>query len=405
MLHIKPIISSLLRSKSGPILLFLQMMLSVAIIANASSIINQRLELMQRESGIDETKVLSFRVNNFSENTDHKAQNKRDQQLLRDLPNVINVTSTNMFPLSGGGWTTGLLDKPDPNDEGVKRTPQSAQYMGNEHFVDTLGLKIVEGRNFYPEETLHDQSDSNQKVIVSKPLADAYWGDESPVGKILYHGNDSPIEVIGVVAKLQGAWVDADHLNNSIIFNTDFGSLVANDMYLVRANESDISELKQQIKDVLLAENPDRVLVDFHTIRELRNISYQNDELMVNVLSTVIVLLLLISSLGLSGMVMFNVQRRTKQIGTRRALGATKQDIINQFLIENYLICLAAGGLGGLFAIQLGHQLMKHYSLPSLDLVYPLMTIVGLFIVTTIAVLLPARKAAAISPAIATRSV
>jgi putative ABC transport system permease protein len=126
---------------------------------------------------------------------------------------------------------------------------------------------------------------------------------------------------------------------------------------------------------------------------------------MITVLTMMVVLLLLITSLGLTGMVMFNIQRRTKQIGTRRALGAKKRDIISYFLVENYLICLAGGVLGGLLAIQLGQQLMKIYSLPMLDLSYPLFTVAGLFIVTTLAVYLPARKAANISPATATRSV
>ena len=405
MLHIKPIISSLLRSKSGPILLFVQMVLSVAIIANASFIINERLQLMNRDSGIDETQVITFRVNNFDDSVDPIVQNKRDQQLIRDLPNVIGVTSTNMFPLSGGGWSTGLVDKPDPNAEGVKRTPQSAQYMAGPDFVKTLGLKIIEGRNFYPEEILDDRKSTSVKVLVTKSIADAFWEGESAVGQVLYHGSEDPIEVIGVVEKLQGAWVHSDILDNSFLFNQDYGSMNQNSMYMVRANAADIPELKQQIKDVLLAENPDRVFPHFETVRELKDMSYQNDALMVTILTIVIVLLLLVSALGLSGMVMFNVQRRTKQIGTRRALGARKIDIINQFLVENYIICFAAGVLGGLLAMQLGRQLMKHYDLPMLDISYTFATVLGLFIVTTVAVLLPARKAATISPATATRSV
>ncbi|MBM7071803.1 FtsX-like permease family protein [Shewanella sp. 202IG2-18] len=405
MLHIKPIISSLLRSKSGPVLLFIQMVLSVAIIANASFIINERLKLMSRESGIDEAQVLAFRVNNFDDAMDPIVQNKRDMQLIRDLPGVISVTSTNMFPLSGGGWSTGLVDKPDPDAEGVRRTPQSAQYMAGPNFVETLGVKVIEGRNFYPEEILNDRYSTSLKVLITKTVADAFWEGESAVGKILYHGSEDPIEVIGVVGKLQGAWVHSDQLNNSILFNQDFASMNSNGMYMVRADAKAIPELKQQIKDVLLAENPERVFPGFMTIKEYRERSYQNDALMVSILTIVIALLLLVSALGLSGMVMFNVQRRTKQIGTRRALGARKIDIINQFLIENYLICLSAGVLGGLLAVQLGRQLMKHYDLPMLDISYAFATVFGLFIVTTIAVLLPARKAASISPATATRSV
>ncbi|MGL5666025.1 MAG: ABC transporter permease, partial [Shewanella sp.] len=128
-------------------------------------------------------------------------------------------------------------------------------------------------------------------------------------------------------------------------------------------------------------------------------------ELMATVLTMMVVLLLLITSLGVTGMVMFNIQRRTKQIGTRRALGAKKRDIISYFLVENYLLCLLGGGIGVLLAVQLGQQLMSLYSLPMLEIIYPLLTVAGLFAVTTLAVYLPARKAAKISPATATRSV
>jgi putative ABC transport system permease protein len=65
MLHIKPILSSLMRSKSAPVLLLLQIILSVAIVANASFIINERLSLMQRESGYAEDQILTFNLYNF----------------------------------------------------------------------------------------------------------------------------------------------------------------------------------------------------------------------------------------------------------------------------------------------------------------------------------------------------
>ncbi len=406
MLHIKPIVSSLLRSKSGPVLLFLQMMLSIAIIANASFIISERLEMMQRDSGIVEEEAITFRAGAFYSTLSPEVENKHNQEIIRNLPNVKAVTSTNMFPLSGSGWNTNLSDKPGSDQEGAKSTPHLAQYMVNEHFIDALGLNLAEGRNFYPDEIIHGQvsSDSVVKLIVSKKLADEYWDGESAIGKILYKGED-PLEVIGVVEKLQGSWVHSDNLDYSIVMGIDYGSKGANSMYIVRAEPRHIPELKKQITDALVGENPYRVTPEFETVKEARIRSYKGDALMVSMLSIVIVLLLLISALGLSGMVMFNVQRRTKQIGTRRALGARKRDIINQFLIENYLICLTAGVSGGLLAMQLGRQLMKHYDLPMLDMTYAFATVSGLFVVTTIAVLLPARKAATISPAVATRSV
>ncbi len=399
MLHIKPILSSLLRSKSGPVLLLIQIILSVAIVANASFIIQERLALMQRDSGIKESEVLTFSLFNFDPLIDKTAQNKIDQQILRGLPNVIDATSTNMLPLSGGGWSSTLNLGPDPDS--AKSTPQFAMYLGTDHTIETLGIKLIEGRNFYPHE-LKDNLDSPSRLaIISSVLAKAIWPDESALGKVLYEGKDAQITVIGVVEKLQGAWIDSSSLENSVIQNVDYGS----SSYMVRAKPEFHAELKDAIKKALLAENPNRVLDGFKSIEALKDSSYRDHKLMITVLTMMVVLLLLITSLGLTGMVMFNIQRRTKQIGTRRALGAKKRDIISYFLVENYLICFAGGVLGGLLAIQLGQQLMKIYSLPMLDLSYPLITVAGLFIVTTLAVYLPARKAANISPATATRSV
>lgn len=399
MLHIKPILSSLLRSKSGPVLLLIQIILSVAIVANASFIIQERLALMQRDSGIKESEVLTFSLFNFDPLIDKTAQNKIDQQILRGLPNVIDATSTNMLPLSGGGWSSTLNLGPYPDS--AKSTPQFAMYLGTDHTIETLGIKLIEGRNFYPHE-LKDNLDSPSRLaIISSVLAKAIWPDESALGKVLYEGKDAQITVIGVVEKLQGAWIDSSSLENSVIQNVDYGS----SSYMVRAKPEFHAELKDTIKKALLAENPNRVLDGFKSIEALKDSSYRDHKLMITVLTMMVVLLLLITSLGLTGMVMFNIQRRTKQIGTRRALGAKKRDIISYFLVENYLICLAGGVLGGLLAIQLGQQLMKIYSLPMLDLSYPLITVAGLFIVTTLAVYLPARKAANISPATATRSV
>ena len=399
MLHIKPILSSLLRSKSGPILLLIQIILSVAIVANASFIIQERLALMQRDSGIKESEVLTFSLFNFDPLIDKTAQNKIDQQILRGLPNVIDATSTNMLPLSGGGWSSTLNLGPDPDS--AKSTPQFAMYLGTDHTIETLGIKLIEGRNFYPHELKDNLDTPSRLAIISSVLAKAIWPDESALGKVLYEGKDAQITVIGVVEKLQGAWIDSSSLENSVIQNVDYGS----SSYMVRAKPEFHAELKDAIKKALLAENPNRVLDGFKSIEALKDSSYRDHKLMITVLTMMVVLLLLITSLGLTGMVMFNIQRRTKQIGTRRALGAKKRDIISYFLVENYLICLAGGVLGGLLAIQLGQQLMKIYSLPMLDLSYPLITVAGLFIVTTLAVYLPARKAANISPATATPSV
>jgi len=399
MLHIKPILSSLLRSKSGPLLLLLQIILSVAIVANASFIIAERLNLMARESGIVESEVFDFSIYHFDKSTDLVAQDKRDLELLRAIPGVIDVAPTSMAPLSGGGWSSNFTLGPE---ERAKSTPNTGMYMSDEHFINSLGLKLVEGRNFYPQEITTELLEDGGKMIVTKAFVDKVWPNESALGKSVYMGTQHYV-VIGVVERLQTAWVDNSNLEFSSVLSVNYPADYKR--YLVRAKPSDIARLKEVIPELLHKEYPSRVVEDFTTIAERRIEAYRDHELMATVLTMMVVLLLLITSLGVTGMVMFNIQRRTKQIGTRRALGAKKRDIISYFLVENYLLCLLGGGIGVLLAIQLGQQLMSLYSLPMLEIIYPLLTVVGLFAVTTLAVYLPARKAAKISPATATRSV
>ncbi|BAJ00640.1 FtsX-like permease family protein [Shewanella violacea] len=403
MLHIKPIINTLMRSKSGPILLLIQIILSVAIVANASFIIGERLALMDRESGTEEEQVFNFLLYAFDSGIDIESQIPRDIRAIRELPGVIDATTTSMVPLSGGGWSSGYTI--GDSEETAKDTENTAIYYGDDHMVNTLGVDLIEGRNFYETEVLTGSPDLATHGIVSKAFAKKTWGDESAIGQIMYAGGwgDKPIQIIGVVDKLQGAWVNSSYLDNSVILNVRLVNMFSK--VLVRVEVGTLAQLKQVIPAMLHKDEPNRVIEDFTLISEHRKRVYRNHELMATVLSMMVILLLLITSLGLAGMVMFNIERRTKQIGTRRALGAKRRDIISLFLVENYIICIVGGIIGGLVAVQLGQQLMTFYSLPKLELIYPIVTVAGMMVLTTIAVILPARKAASISPATATRSV
>jgi len=405
MTAIKPILSAMLRSRSAPLLLLAQIILSVAIVANAAFIIQQRMELMARPSGITETESFEFSVFNFGEGVDLISRDERDLAILRSMPGIKHAAPTNMVPLSGSGWSDRFVDGPDP--EHAKSLPQFAFYLSDEELVDALGLKLVEGRTFHKGQILRafDDKSVQREVIISQPLAKAFWGEESPIGKVVYQGDDEPITVVGVVERLQGAWVDDMHLDNSVIMNIDFNGRSANASYIIQAETADIPQLKETIKAALLKDDPRRVIRDFKTIAENRDENYANHAMMAFVLGCMILLLLVITALGLSGMVMFNIERRTKQIGTRRALGATKGTILRWFLTENYLILGMGALVGVLLAFELGRRLMSFFSLPALDWRYPAMTVALLFVVTTVAVILPARKAANISPATATRSV
>jgi putative ABC transport system permease protein len=122
-------------------------------------------------------------------------------------------------------------------------------------------------------------------------------------------------------------------------------------------------------------------------------------------LGVVIFLLLGVATLGIFGLAAFNVSTRTKQIGTRRAVGARRSDVVRYFMVENWLVTTAGVVAGCVLALLLGYWLSTTFELPRLKLYYLVVGVAVLWVVGLMAALVPARRAARVSPAVATRTV
>jgi putative ABC transport system permease protein len=126
---------------------------------------------------------------------------------------------------------------------------------------------------------------------------------------------------------------------------------------------------------------------------------------MAGLLGGVIVALLLVTALGIVGLASFWVAQRRKQIGVRRALGATRGDILRYFQTENFLIVTFGIVLGAILAYGINLLLMSHYELPRLPFFYLPIGAIALWGLGQLAVLGPALRAAAVPPVVATRTV
>ncbi len=131
---------------------------------------------------------------------------------------------------------------------------------------------------------------------------------------------------------------------------------------------------------------------------------YSRDRSVVWLLVSVCAALLVVTALGIVGLASFWVQQRTKQIGVRRALGATRGQILRYFQLENFILATLGILLGMLLAFGINQLLMSRYELPRLPWQYLPAGAVILWVLGQVAVLGPARRAAAVPPAIATRS-
>ncbi|MBY5920215.1 ABC transporter permease [Ferrimonas balearica] len=402
MFELRPIFSALLRSKSGPLLIILQLALTLAVVANAAHIIQERLTLMARDSGVVESELIAFTVAEMHMDKDFISQRRMDEQALRAIPGVIDAAASNQVPLTGSGSSTTVSSKPEGEEGGVDLN--LGYYQGNEHLFPTLGLTLVEGRAFTANDILTDATPATlpSQVMLSRYAAERYFPEESAVGKQIYL-HDHAVEVVGVYDTLQTPWAHRDHTYASAIVPMENGNFFAR--YMVRVEASQRDAVLTQIEDAMLKVAPDRVILSLRSFDDIRSRAYRNDNAMAKLLGTVIVLLLVVTALGIVGLASYSVGQRRKQIGTRRALGATRAAIVRHFLTENLMICVAGVVLGTLAAFALNQYLMHHYELTRLPLAYLGSTLVGLVLLSQLAAATPAIKAAQVSPALATRSV
>jgi putative ABC transport system permease protein len=164
-------------------------------------------------------------------------------------------------------------------------------------------------------------------------------------------------------------------------------------------------ELMPIIEAKLGESNRQRVVLAMRSLQELAARSYRQDRGTAIILSIVIALLICLTALVIVGLSSFHVTQRTKQIGTRRALGARRIDIIKQFMLENWLVTTAGALLGVLLTVALAYWLEVSFELPRLDWRYLPAGIVTLWILSSLAAIEPARRAASVPPAVATRSI
>jgi putative ABC transport system permease protein len=159
-----------------------------------------------------------------------------------------------------------------------------------------------------------------------------------------------------------------------------------------------------QIEEMLSNSNRERIIRSMTIMEDVREQAYIDDSALVKMLSFIVGMLTVITGLGIVGLASFNVSRRTRQIGIRRALGATKPAIVRYFMIENFLVSSIGLVFGGVLSVALNIAMVEAFALEPLAWYVIPLAMLALWTVGQAAVAGPARRASNITPAIATRS-
>ena len=344
-MEIGPILRALLKNKMSFGLLVIEIAIFTTIILNAVNLIigfNKRLSI---ESGIAENEIMTLRLESYG--SQYREAAAYDQMVLNDIDflsqqnGVISAAAISNNPLIGGGSSTQLRPL-DTGEESLKRSPR---YFVTPDFINTLGLELIAGRTFTrqdlpaaPDPNIPANATNERNMIITQKFADDHFKDGNALGKVMLNSNgEMRNTIIGIVKYMHTPYDNGQSgMEYRPIFFAGIPGNSSGANYIVRVEKTSYDQLFTELEVALVNERAERI-VNTQSLVELKEGGFFLPTFMKFIVSGILLLLLLVTALGIYGMTSFDVARRTKQIGVRRALGATKWEIMRYFLVENSL--------------------------------------------------------------------
>ncbi|WP_282276872.1 FtsX-like permease family protein [Stenotrophomonas sp. PS02297] len=403
-MDIKPILSALGRHRIAAALIVLEIALACAVLCNAFLLIAGRLQLMHIDSGVQENTVGMIALSGC-DGCNNADLNARVLGALRAIPGVRAAGTANSAPFGPrAGMMGATLDREGKQWGGVLHF-----YMADAAAIETLGLRPVQGNAFAASDfqPIDNFVPSDAPVWITRALAEHLWPGESPLGKELWSG--AHFRVTGVVDHFA---VTSPGRTEEGVAGVQWSVIVPvrddaqSGTYVLRADPLDLPQVMQAARAAVARAVPEAVIDQQQSrmLSELRERYFRSDRAMAWLLVGVIAAMLLVTALGIIGLASFWVQQRTKQIGIRRALGATRGQITRYFQTENLLLTGTGITLGMLLAYGGNQMLMHYFETARLPLHYLPLGAVALLLLGQAAVIGPALRAAAVPPIVATRS-
>lgn len=403
-MELGPIFRALVRHRVRLVLVVLEVALTLAIVANCASLVLDARRQMAKTSGFDDANLLAVSVEPFSSELTDKARLNAaidaDLRRLGATSGVRSATHTYFTPWIGGGSSTEVHV---PGSETKYRTQY---YPVSPQILDTLGIELTSGRA--PDQATYDRNGDGSQVndydgLVSEALAKLVFGDVSPLGRVVETTGGSKVRVVGTFASFYNpyGWPIGDY---AIFLPVRSGGFPGGWQFLVRSVPGEAPKLAGEIERTLLAADGDRN-VRVTPIPEIHRRYDMSNSVLIWALEGVMLFLIFVTALGIAGLTSFSVAERTRQIGTRRALGATRGAILRYFLAENWLVTSLGVALGCALAVALNVAVVHVAAGARLSPLVLAAGVVALWALGAAATLGPALRASRVAPAIATRNV
>jgi len=378
-----------------------QVALSLLLLVNAGLLIKSFNKLLNVSVGFQPQQLLSLEYrlprNKYGKEDVQWNFHKQVTERVRQIPGVEAVALVRGLPFSGNGGTVRVVF----TDRELPAKGSEPEVMFNTvtpNYFETMGIPFLRGRTFSDQ----DQANSPTAVVISQTMANRFWPNQDPLGKqVKFVEDESTGTVVGIVGDTKQYWIDEDQRPQIYIPYSQNPGIFAT--VVMRTSVEPLS-LSEQVRQAIWTVDRDQPMWKIRTVGSLLDRSVANRKFLMALMGIFAVIALLLTTIGLYGVISYLVNQRTQEIGIRMAVGAQVGHILRMVLKQG-MSYVAIGVALGLAASWLLTRLIEKllFQVSATD-PFTFVTISALLVVVAlVACYLPARRATKVDPLVALR--
>ncbi len=370
--------------------------LAMLLLVSAGLLIRSLSQLERVEAGFEPQGLMSASLtlprDSYKSDEQQAAFAQALAAQLKSQAGVSDAALVDALPFSANGGSASFFI------EGQILPPNSAPPHGNIRLISpdyfsTLKIPLIEGRFF----TSTDQAKTQRVAIIDETLARDYWGGQDPLGKQLKVDRDAPFTIVGIVKHARVSSLEQD--NKEGFYYLPLSQAPSLGLDVVVRTSANPATMADAIRNAVRQVDSNQAVYDLQTMEQRVDSSLVSRRFIVVLLSTFAGLALLLSALGLYGVISYGVHMRLRELGIRMALGAGRSDVLHLVLRRGIDLAAFGLGLGIVFTFLASRVLSSMLYATSLFHPLTLLATSALLAATVLlASYLPARRAAKLDP-------
>jgi putative ABC transport system permease protein len=312
------------------------------------------------------------------------------------LPGVESAGLVDALPLAGGNYLSFVIEGRPPAD----RTPDAEHRVVSPGYFKAMGIPLIRGRLLSEQ----DHAQASFATVISETMARRYWPNEDPLGKRINLDDTLAAPwrtIVGIVGDVRNEGLNAEPNPQMYV---SFAQTPRQGMSLVVRGAGDPTGLVAGVRNKVAELDRDQPLYNVRTLEQALAESLARERFGLLLIVTFAGLALLLAAVGVYGVLAYSVTQRTREIGVRLALGASRRDVLRLIAGQGMKLVLAGVGAGLLAAFALTRLMTRLlYGITATDPLAFIVVSVLLVVVALVACWIPARRATKIDPMVALR--